>query len=338
MLQLFQSLFDSGRRDVASHSDELIVRATERAVDGTDPRIRALPGYQKKLRSGVAHAIDHVVTLVESLPPALDLDPRSYGTAPELTLYFASVEHLREVLERDPTLNQWRSSAAAASAGRAVMLLLMTLQERNVLGVALEGEILRHGVAQSTVSLSSHQLIDPSGAEEETRRLLKRRAFDHLLALALGRMAAVGTERAELSRERDLLRRKLTALAAGHWGFDGTGSEGPADRETLQRQLESIEAQLGELRSSAGTLQQHLDIAVDVLARAEQNFWSTQRALIVDRMGVRQSQATALAPEVGITVLCNAAGRSLVARLVSIERERLPAQRDLLRDAERYLG
>ena len=338
MLQIFQSIFGSGRSDSSSHPDELITRATERAVDGTDPRLRALSGYRKKLRSAVVHAVDHVVALVDGLPAVLELNPRSYGTEAEITAYFASVEHLREVLERDSTLDQWRRSAQGGIAEQVIMLLLMTLEERKVLGIALEGDAVRHDVAQTTVSVSKHQLLDPTGAEDETRRLLKRRAFDHLLTLALRRMAATGTERGELERERVLLRRKQAALAAGNWSFDAPEGESPCDPRALQQQLEDIESQLGALGSGPGLLEAHLDILVDVLKQAEQNFWSAHRSLIVDRMAVKQAHASALAPEIDLTMLHSAAGSGLIARLVRVDRESLPAQRDLLREAERYLG
>lgn len=90
MLQLFQSIFGASPDAAAPYPPELI----ERAVDGTDPRLRALSGYRKKLRSAVIHAIDHVVTMVDGLPPALDLNPRSYGVDPEITAYFASKDEI----------------------------------------------------------------------------------------------------------------------------------------------------------------------------------------------------------------------------------------------------
>jgi len=49
--------------------------------------------------------------------------------------------------------------------------------------VALEGNELRHDVVQVTVSFSKHRMVDPTSVEDDTRRLLKRRAFDHLLTL-----------------------------------------------------------------------------------------------------------------------------------------------------------
>jgi hypothetical protein len=338
MLQLFQSIFASDRGKAEAYSPDLIAQAIERAVDATDPRLRTLPGYQKKLRSAVIHAIDHVVALVDSLPPALDLSPAAFGTDPEVTTFFASVAHLHEVLERDPTLNQWLRTADGASARNIVMLLLMTLEERQVLGAALESDTLRHGVAQTTASFSEHQLVDPSGAEDDTRRLLRRRAYDHLLALALDGLATVVAERSNLERERSALRRKRTALAAGRWGFDEANASPPADPRLVQQQLQDIDAQLSALGAGAGLLAANLGIVVDVLTGAERKFWQTHRPLIVDRMGVKQTQASALAPEIGLTVLHNAAGRSLVARVVSIRREALPPERDLLREAERYLG
>lgn len=337
MLQLFRSIFGSAS-DPSSRSDDLIDRAVERTVDGTDRRLRAVSGYRKKLRPAVTHAVDHVVALVDSLVPALELSARGYGTDPEITAYFASVEHLHEVLECDSTLDQWRRSAEGSAAEQVVMLLLTTLEERRVLGVALEGQTLRQGVAQTTVSLSKHRLLDPTAAEGETRRLLKRRAFDHLLTLALGRIGGALGDRRELERERDLLRRKQAALAAGRWGFDEGGGEPASDPRAVHSQLEDIESQLSKLGAGSGLLEAHLELVVEVLKQSERNFWLARQPLIVDRMGVKQAEASALAPEVALTVLHNATGQSLVARVVRLACETLPKRRDLLREAERYLG
>jgi hypothetical protein len=338
MLQLFQSIFGSGRGDSSPYPADLIDRAIERTVDGTDSRLRAVSGYKKRLRTAVSHALDHVVALVDGLPPALELDSRSYGTEPEITAYFASVEHLREILERDAILNEWRRTAEGGLAERVVLLLLMTLHERKTLGVALEGETVRHDVAQTTVSFTNHTVVDPTRAEDQTRLLLKRRAFDHLLALALGRISTARAKRGELERERDLLRRKRAALASGRWGFDQAGADKPTDPRMLQQQLEDIESQLSARGAGPGLLEAHLDIVVEVLSHAESTFWCARRPLSVDRMGVKQTQASGQAPEISLSELHNAAGQSLVARVVSIESKALPAQRDLLRDAQRSLG
>jgi hypothetical protein len=338
MLQLFQSFFGAATDRAAPYPAELIERAIERAVDGTDPRLRALSGYQRKLRAAVIHAIDHVVALVDGLPAPLALSGGAYAVDPEVTAFFASGEHVRELIGRNATLNQWLKSADGSGVESIVTLLLMEQHERQVFGAALEGDTVLHDVAQTTVSFAKHRLVDPTGAESETRRLLKRRAFDHLLTLALARIATAHAERGELERERELLRRKHAALATGRWGFDEGGNDPPPDPQTLQQQLTEIQSQLQALGTGAGLFTAHLDVVVDVLMQAEKHFWSAPEPLVVDRMGIKQSQASALAPQITLTVLQNAAGRRLVARLVSVTRAELPPPRDLLREAQRALG
>ena len=340
MLKLFQSIFHAGADKLGTYPEDLIERAIERAVDGTDRRLRALSGYKKSLRPAVIRAIDHVVALVDHLPPPLELDRRNYGTDAELSAYFASVDHMNAFLSRDAEMRQWQKSPESTVAENVFALLTMELRERNVLGVALEGNALRHDVAQVTVSFDKHRMVDPTAVEDDTRRLLKRRAFDHLLTLALAGIAEAHGERGDLQRERDLLRSKMAALAAGNWGFgndtEGEAGEAPPDPRALERRIKDIDAQLSTL--STGLLQAHLDVLVDVLAGAEQNLRGERTTLCVDRQGVKQSQTSTLAPPITLTTLHNAAGRSLVVRLTSIARADLPPPPDFLREAQRFLG
>jgi hypothetical protein len=336
MLQIFRSIFGSAE-EPSPHPAELINRAIERAVDGTDPRLRALSGYHKKLRPAVSQALNHVVALVDGLPPVLELNARSYGRDAEFTAYFVSLEHLHELLERDATFNQWRNSTEGKAAQQVVVFLLMTLEEKRVLGVGLEGDSLRHDVAQTTCSFSKHRFVDPASTDVETRRLLKRRAFDHLLMLALAGIGTAIAGRGELEHERDLLRRKQAALASGRWGFEETSGSQPPDPRTLQSQLEDIESRLSALGAGPKLLQANLDLVIDVLTQAERTLWSEEASLIMDRMGFKQSQACEQAPELKLTVLRNANGEALIARVIGIGCDVLPQPRDLLREAERYL-
>jgi hypothetical protein len=340
MLKLFQSIFLPGADKLGTYPEDLIERAIERAVDGTDRRLRAVSGYKKRLRPAVIHAIDHVVALVDSLPPPLELNGRHYGRNAELGAYFASVDHMNEMLSRDPAMRQWQTSPAAGTAEGVFALLLMELHERNVLGVALEGNELRHDVAQVTVSFSKHRMVDPAAAEDDTRRMLKRRAFDHLLTLALAGIAEAHGERGDLQRERDLLRSKQAALASGHWGFgadtDAAATEAPPDPRALEQRIKAIDAQLSTL--STGLLQAHLDVMIDVLGGAEKHLYGETSTLSIDRQGVKQSQSGAQSTPILLATLHNSAGRSLVMRLTRIARANLPPPPDFLREAQRYLG
>ena len=68
--RLLQSIF-SGSSQPSKFDKDLMLRGIERVVDGTDPRLRAVSHYRRKLWGAVEHAIDFVVNFVNALPPAI---------------------------------------------------------------------------------------------------------------------------------------------------------------------------------------------------------------------------------------------------------------------------
>lgn len=281
MLKLFQSIF-SGGKDREQYPESLIEAAIERTVDSTDPRLRAMPGYRKRLRTPVVHAIEHVVALVDSLPSPLAADSGHYRSDPRLSTLFASTERMREVFGNDPMLNGFRNSNPTEQ-GRVTALLLAERVEKRVMGIELNGDMMRRDVAQVAVSFQGHRLLDPDVSEEETRRQLKRRAFDHLLSLALTRITEVQGERVDLNRQRDLLRRKLRALEHGGWSFEDGGADS-ADSDTVQVELNEIEEQLAALGVDDNALSAYLEITAGLLADAEHQFWAEDISLHLDRI------------------------------------------------------
>jgi hypothetical protein len=75
--------------------------AIERAVDGTDSRLRLVPGYRKRLREPVIHAIDQVVALVDGIPATVPAGPGDYRNDFRLTALFASADDMLQVFGRD---------------------------------------------------------------------------------------------------------------------------------------------------------------------------------------------------------------------------------------------
>ena len=102
-------------------------------MDIVDPRLRALSGYQKKLRSAIIHALDHVVELVDSLPVSLQLHKVNFLSEPELTAYFSSYSDAQKIVSLDPILKQWLVSpdnSPQKDGHQVVTLLLMEMQEQ----------------------------------------------------------------------------------------------------------------------------------------------------------------------------------------------------------------
>ncbi len=320
MLRFLQSIF--GGVEQGRYPESLVKEAIERAVDGTDPWLRAVSGYKKKLRPAVVRAIDHVVALVNALPPPIAVGLESYGSDPRLKAFFMSTAEMRQIFAGD---RNWADflKGPGGSASQVIALLTMEKQERVGFGVALSGDVVMHDVPQVTVSFVGHRLIDPSEDEEKTRRMLMRRAYDHLLSIALGAITIVKGEREDLERRRTLLHSKLELLQRGGWGFDDTGPGEKPQSAVLEEQLAQIEVKLQEVGGDDRMLEVYLGIVTDVLGRAGEYLWSGQETLIVDRLGIKRSEPADDAPELTLGVLHNAAGQSRVATLVALSGEEL---------------
>jgi hypothetical protein len=334
MLKLIQSIFGGGELR-GRYPESLIEAAIGRAVDGTDPRLRALMGYKKSLRPSILHAIDHVVSVVDSLPAPLSVGRSDYSADLRLKALFASADHMLEVFGDDAELSKFRSDSAY-TAERIIALLLAERAEKNVLGMEIEGDLLRRDVAQVAVSFHSHRLLEPASNEADTRLQLKRRAFDHLLTLALTRITEAHSERADLARQRDLLCRKLSALKRGGWSFDADEGE-RSEPATLLAELQEIETELASPDTDKGVLQTHLDIVVDLLEEAEQQLWVENLILHLDRMNIKRDAQDVLARGIPLQELHNARGQHAVLLMISLVPAELPAREDFITAAERYL-
>jgi len=316
MLRLFQSLFGESTA-TAPYSDSLVRKAIERAVDGTDPWLRGVTGYRKMLRPAVLAAIDHVVTLVDDLPPPCEASRAGYAHSPLLRAYFISFEQMQATFRNDKTLNDFLAQTTDRPQ-QICALLVMERHERRIFGAELRGETIQYDVPQTTVSFAEHRLIDPAAEESQTRFMLKRRAFDHLLALALERIAAMRDTRDDLIRHRTLLQAKLDLLHRGQWGFDPTACAEAPNCRALEVELAGIETRLSDVGGDDRTLETHLGVVRDVLGSPERSLWAQTSRLIVDSMGIKRLQSSPDTPELTLTELHNSAGRRLVASLVNL--------------------
>jgi hypothetical protein len=333
-VKLFQSIFGRGEEH-GRYPESLIEAAIERAVDGTDARLRLLPGYRKRLRQPVIQAADHVIALVEGISGFVPAKRLDHGTEPRLAALFASAADMLAAFARDAQLEAFRATPDGRVAEQITVLLLAERAERNVLGMDLVGDQVRRDVPQVLVSFGAHRLLDPRAAEAETRRQLKRRAFDHLLSLALKRTTERRVERADLMRQRDLLRRKLKALEDGGWSFDAL-QDRPADPASLNAEFDAITAQLEGLGADQNTLRTHLDLVAELLADAEHQLWAEQVTLYLDAMNIQRDPDHPSMRKIVLQELRNAGGQRVVILPITIAPDELPPREDLVSAAERY--
>jgi hypothetical protein len=334
-MRLFQSIFGGGET-LGRYPESLIEAAIKRAVDGTDPRMRLVSGYRKRLRKPVIHAIDQVIALVDRIPAPVPAGVDGYRDDFRLASLFASSDEMLQIFARDKALREFLSCNDGLGAERVTTLLLARRVEKNILGIDLVGDLVKRDVAQVSVNFTGHHLLEPRAGEEESRRFLKRRAFDHLLALALNQITEARVERADLSRQRELLQRQLRAMKGGALTFEGPEA-GQPDEASLQADLDAVSTHLQALGADAGVLRAHLEIVAERLGEAERQLWSEEISLCLGPMNIRRDPDYPSARQIVLQELHNARGMQAVILPIAIAPSDLPPREDLVAAAERHL-
>lgn len=341
MLRFLSSLFTTPAAQRAGLDEALIDKAIERAVDGTDRRIRAIGQYRKRLRQPVERTVAHVISLVDTLPPPMEISPRVFGADPLLRTFFASTDHVREVLASFKTVRDYLADSPTPPPEKIFGLLTMAMEERKVFGMELVGEILRHDVMQVTVNFSSHRYVGLANNELDTRRELKKRAFDFLIEKALERIVGERGKRRELDRQRLLLKQKLATMKAGNWGLDAMLTDLERQRPdlaTLEAEIEVIDGELGQFHTDHLGIEESLACVVDTLSNPATWLASREIGLRVDSMGVKiQDASTTPLKEIILTEIFSGTGERKIIHLGYIARADIPEAPNLWQAAKRYL-
>ncbi|MDZ7621128.1 MAG: hypothetical protein U5O69_01320 [Candidatus Competibacteraceae bacterium] len=273
--RLLQSIF-TGASEPGKFDKDLMLRGIERVVDGTDPRLRAVSHYRRKLWEPVERAIDYVVNFVNALPPAIVADRQGYMADPRLRALFASPESLREILSFSDGTRNYLKQAPTPLPAELYAGLGAVRVEKTVLGIEMDGDILRRDVPQTVVNFCDHRLVFLTDNEQDTRRELMRRAADYLIETALQHLTASRVQKTQLEQQQQkLFQQKASLLREAQVGFeapDGTsrGRVRRVDLNALERQLQDLETELGQLRADSATLDKHLaKVAAATLERTK---------------------------------------------------------------------
>lgn len=342
MLHFLSSLFSPASDNGDLLDKALLERAIERAVDGSDPRLRALPGYRKRLRAPVERAARHIIGLVNALPEPAEISSQAFRADPRLRAFFVSPEHLQEVMGSCPLVTEYLDRAQLAPDQQIFGLLSMNRTEKNVFGMDLRGDTLQREVAQVAVNFSDHRYVGPSDNETETRHELMRRGFDFLIKIALQGIVDARSRKAELDRQHQLLQRKLKAMQAGNWGLEqafATESGGHADAAALEGEIQAVESELMSLGSRPQALEHSLEQLSATLGDPAHWLDARSISLTINQMSIKAgSGAAGTSHELELTELYSASGQRRIVLLGRFPAQELPPRRDFLKEARRLLG
>jgi hypothetical protein len=314
MLDLFKNIFGQSDHAGPRLPESLIGDAIERTVDGTDPRVRIVSGYAKTLRRPVIHAIKYVIDLVDNFPQPVTVSKVSLSDNPAFSALLYSEERMEQIFSRDIALREFRTENPLAT-GLVSALLVAQRTEKHGFGTAQVGEQVLSDVPRTTVSFDQHRLLEPAASEQETRRLLKFRAFDYLVSIALAQVTERKEERETLDNRKALLRSKLAIVRRGNSFSQHTATD---EHAKLQASLDDIEQKLSALGPVEGRLEDTLAVTVEILADARRHFWLKDKVDYLDRLYVLHDKAEQSAPGTNFQELQDSEGRQATVLLVNI--------------------
>ncbi len=292
MLGFLKSLFRGRPRVHHNLSEADIDKAIEMAITGTDPRLRLVGGYKKKLRRPVVQSLLYIQRLSNRIPGPFEANRKSYGADPQVNALFGSVEQLQELF----SLNEKVRHYFRANPGHdtAYASLGMVKREKNTFGAALFGSIVRKDIAQVSVSFSGHWIGVCAPSADEARAQMRWRAFNSLVDSALERITDIKSTTKNLEMERAMLRIKLKETRAQNIGLESLVDDrwlgGEAWQETRKR-LEETEQELKESRVSLATLDDYLIQVSQVLAHPSRYLKVKGQSIRLNRMGIKMAES-----------------------------------------------
>jgi len=276
---------------IGSHErldEQDIEKAIDILIEETDPRLRLVGGYKRKLRKPVIRSLVYVNRLVTRIPGAFEINRRNYGSDPQINALFGSADDIEELISQSRGLKQYFEDNPDQDVVYVPMAMSRT--EKTVLGMELSGDIVRREVAQVAVNFSGHWLGICGSSESELRDLLRWRGIHNLAITALEHITRLKMKASELGGQRALLKIKLRDLQAQHRGLDGLAAAAPDDSEdmrVLTRHLKETERQLKEAHANPDTLEDYLVQVCRVFNHPSRYLRVKPGSVRVDRMNIK---------------------------------------------------
>lgn len=290
----------SSHFDQGTVSNEAVNKAIEKAILLTNPKLKILSAYRDRLAPAVKNSIVYLREMMLSLPPSIEISAQFWATDPALRAFFASASDIPTILGQSHNLRTLFGKYPELE--NVYFILAMSLNEQNVLGISLQGEIFQREVQQKIIGFSAHQARICGKDEAEVRRLLGVQAFEYLVAQALVEIGEERSERRELENARNLLRARLRLLQQQGPGLGtvfGDAPENTSERFRLENQLLENEKQLEAMGDHQSSLDAELECLREVLVQPEKYISVETKKMRLSTLNVLlDSQSTDVSSEI----------------------------------------
>jgi hypothetical protein len=266
------------------------VREAIDRVMALNPRLGMAPRCRERLAPAVAASLRYATGLVTSLPAPHEASARTWASDLYMRAFFARPEELTARISHSEELRAYFDQNPDSAHAYAV--LGMAMIERHVLGVALEGNVVRRDVAQTTVCFTDHRVRICGRTESELRGEIIRRVIDQLALTGLAKLTK--DRRDALDKGHALLKTRLLLLQREGTGMRSVcgGGASVANEELvqLQAQIDDNSQRLGDLRVPTDALERQLDGVCQVLMEPGKHVHLTKKKIRLDRMNVVQTR------------------------------------------------
>ena len=274
---------ESGRKESVRIKETL-----ERVVEGVDPTIRYVRGYQRKLYDAITASLDYTNQLIAEIPGAIGVSRTTFVADPYVNAFFVNVKDLQTVFSHSSEIREFMEDYRSYEMSHCYALLCMHKSEKTVMGVELEGDVLRHDVPQTAVCFSDHRIYTPAPTEAETRQGLKNCLFEGLGTNALGRIMSLKVRNHRLQQERQILNTRLRRLQQR---MGDTGEQTPIDSrsageaDAIRDKLKKVEEAL--LNSRLVAPEESLKQVYAVFNRPDDFIQIRKTSLRLNKMGIK---------------------------------------------------
>lgn len=338
MIKLLESIFGRSPATNSKIDPALIRKATDRLVEGTDSRLKAVVGYQEKLRPAVERTVEYVIDMIDSLNEPAEVARANYLTDPRLRAFFSSVEHIREIVSSSVAINEFLNERGGVPFEPVYAVLAVRHEEQKTLGMKLVGDTIRRDVMQQVFDFQGHQLFVPNIKEDLSRWELKRLAYDELVSAALARVVAVREGHNIAWRERQLLEKKMRRLRDGRLGLAPTIEDLPqADTSSVEREIAQIEAELNRVTVTPTTLDDYIGVCADTLGSPETHLSLRSISITLDQMGRKVHEDASSARTLSLQEVSLSDGKKAILMPVRIDPAEIPPPRDFIKEARKRL-
>jgi hypothetical protein len=296
-MRLLNKLFSRRRTRTDANRSDRISDAVARVLT-MNPRLRNAHHHEERLAKSLVTALGYTDDLVEALPSVHDANAETWQSDPSIRAFFATPADLSLAFSRSETLRSWFERNADAIEAYAVLGMAMT--ERHILGVALEGDIIRHDVPQTTLCFSDHRVTICSDSDASLRAEIGRRLIDQL---ALEGFAGLAANRRDLaSQSRTLIEKRVALLESQGVGLRAVvGAPSATDAEELARiqaEIETNSRALASLRVPGQSAELELEYVCSVLSKPSDHLYVHSRQVILDSMNVVQPEGSQAGKEI----------------------------------------